>query len=174
MRCDLASLPPIIGLPDGFAFLAWREEYLTYHADLIHQSFRDELDSLLFPVFRSEDGCRNLMEVLRFQSPFCAEASWMIRGINGPVGAIQGILESSWIGAIQNLAILPEHRHIGLGRALLLKAMEGFRSIGLQQVSLEVSARNENAIKLYRSVGFRSRQTFYRTITSPTELESNK
>lgn len=53
---------------------------------------------------------------------------------------------------VTTLAVLPEHRRHGLGRALLQAALE--RTEGARRVVLEVRSRNEGAILFYRSLGF--------------------
>ena len=80
---------------------------------------------------------------------------------------MQGICDRHRLGAIQNLGITPEHRGLGLGRALLLKALEGFSRHGLGRGFLEVTAQNEAAVRLYRQVGFRARKTVYKAVETP-------
>ena len=77
-------------------------------------------------------------------------------------GTIQGITRSGGIGAIQNVGIVPEHRGQGLGRAIVLKALEGFWHSGHATAVLEVTAENRVAVGLYRSLGFRITRVLYR------------
>jgi ribosomal protein S18 acetylase RimI-like enzyme len=60
--------------------------------------------------------------------------------------------------------VLPAHRGRGLGTALLLKALEGFRRRGLGRAFLEVTAQNVAAVQLYRRLGFRCRKTLYKAV----------
>ncbi len=55
---------------------------------------------------------------------------------------------------IQNLAVHPEHRRRGLGRRLLLEALEEGRTRGATSALLEVRRSNEAAQNLYRDLGF--------------------
>jgi RimJ/RimL family protein N-acetyltransferase len=51
--------------------------------------------------------------------------------------------------------VVPQWRRKGIGRALLLSALELARSVsGIRQVNLCVNASNSQAIDLYKSVGF--------------------
>jgi ribosomal-protein-alanine N-acetyltransferase len=50
--------------------------------------------------------------------------------------------------------VLREYRGRGLGRWLLIWGIERLRSIGIDTIELSVDAENENAVGLYRSVGF--------------------
>lgn len=56
---------------------------------------------------------------------------------------------------INNLAIRPECRRAGLGRALLRAALDDAAGRGGRRATLEVRRSNESAIRLYESFGFR-------------------
>lgn len=79
-------------------------------------------------------------------------------------GTVQGIGDENQCGSIQNLGITPEHRGVGLGRCLLLKALEGFWLAGLRVASLEVTSQNEVAYEMYRRLGFRRVKTVYKAV----------
>lgn len=55
---------------------------------------------------------------------------------------------------IQNLAVHPGHRRRGLGRLLLLQALEEGRTRGATSALLEVRRSNVAAQNLYRQLGF--------------------
>jgi ribosomal-protein-alanine N-acetyltransferase len=55
---------------------------------------------------------------------------------------------------VQNLAVHPAHRRKGLGRLLLLHAIDEGRNRGATAALLEVRRSNEAAQSLYRSLGF--------------------
>lgn len=55
---------------------------------------------------------------------------------------------------ILNIAVAPERRRQGDGRALLEVALAEFRSRGVKRVVLEVRESNENAIAFYAKHGF--------------------
>ena len=65
-------------------------------------------------------------------------------------------------GSIQNVGVIPEHRGLGLGRALVLQALQGFVQVGMGITVLEVTADNIAAVQLYQSIGFRTIQVLYR------------
>jgi len=52
------------------------------------------------------------------------------------------------------MGVHPDHRGLGIGHALLKAALEQARSIGLEQVELEVFSSNQTAIRLYERCGF--------------------
>ena len=110
------------------------------------------------------------MEEISGQRRFLPEATWLI--VHRPsrdaepvdCGTIQGLASSQTLGAIQNVGIVPEHRGRGLGRALVLKSLYGFRTSGLSRVTLEVTATNVPAVELYKSIGFQVMRTTYRAV----------
>lgn len=56
---------------------------------------------------------------------------------------------------LNNLAVRPEARGMGLGRALLRAALEDAASRGGTRATLEVRRSNAAALRLYESFGFR-------------------
>jgi ribosomal-protein-alanine N-acetyltransferase len=55
---------------------------------------------------------------------------------------------------LRNMAVDPEHREQGIGKALLEDARDRLRKVGAKRVFLEVRASNKPALSLYYSVGF--------------------
>lgn len=53
-----------------------------------------------------------------------------------------------------SLAVAPEHRGKGFGRALLMRCVEALRAEGARDLTLEVGVENTSAIALYESLGF--------------------
>ena len=58
------------------------------------------------------------------------------------------------IGYIPNLAFVPEWRGKGLGRRLIVEALDRFRAAGLSHAKIETLAQNEVGHHLYTSIGF--------------------
>jgi ribosomal protein S18 acetylase RimI-like enzyme len=164
MEVDLYDVPPAPPLPDGFSWVPWHDTLLDLHADTKYQCFQDEIDAEVFPSLGSRPGCHRLMAEIRYRPGFVPEASWLVAGPAGVCGTVQGRRERSGLGAIQNLGVLPAFRGRGYGTALLLQALQGFRRAGLGRGFLEVTARNEAAVRLYRRIGFRCRKTLYRAV----------
>lgn len=102
------------------------------------------------------------------RSNFVPEATWLAVRKNEfsdelqPCGTVQGLLTSPREGAIQNLGVSPEFRDMGIGRALLMHALRGFRSVGCGYVNLEVTVQNSAAIRLYERFGFRRVETVFK------------
>lgn len=72
-------------------------------------------------------------------------------------------------GYVDNIAVFPQYRGMGIGEALTRTLAAYSRSASLDFLTLEVRAGNQPAIALYRKLGFREegrRRHFYR---HPTE-----
>lgn len=171
MEIELAELPPVPALPSGFRWLGWDDALLEAHAEVKFQCFQDEIDSIVFASLGSREGCLRLMQEIRKRPGFVPLATWLVAGPFGHCGTVQGLSERSFIGLIQNLGVTPGQRGQGIGMALLLQALHGFRRSGLSRGLLEVTASNDSAIRLYRQAGFRCKKTVYKAVeTSPPVL----
>lgn len=158
-------------LPDGCHWLPWHDSLLGTHAEVKALSFLDELDTAVFPCLGSLAGCHDLMAAIRTRPGFCPQATWLVGTsadhtalARGCVATIQGLIDDAGHGGIQNVGVLPEHRGRGIGRALMRKALAGFAAVGVRRVFLEVTARNEAAVRMYRALGFRCTRTTYRGV----------
>ena len=176
MEADLRLQPAAdLGseLPAGYHFVGWNEAVLDLHARTKWRSFRDEIDAHVFPCLGDAEGCRRLMREIRNKPGFLPEATWLIaRGADPEgiqwCGTIQGVAERGGIGMIQNVGVVPGHRGIGLGAALVLQALAGFRRHGLRAGTLEVTAENWRAVRLYQRLGFRRTKTVYKVVDAAT------
>jgi ribosomal protein S18 acetylase RimI-like enzyme len=164
MELDLRLPRPRAELPRGFHWIAWRSELLEVHAQVKFRCFRDETDAVVFPSLSHLIGCRDLMNAIAIRSGFCPAATWLVGCNYEMVATVQGLLDPARFGGIQNLGVVAEYRGQGIGRALLLKALDGFASAGATRAFLEVTARNESAVRMYREVGFRCYKTIYRAV----------
>ena len=161
---------PVVPKPHGYEFLAWNEDLLEAHADVKCRSFTNELDSLLFPCLCDPIGCLNLMREIVDRSGFLPTATWLAACARADAdqsyfsGTIQGLVASDFVGSIQNVGTVPGHRGKGVAAALVVRALAGFRAAGLRRASLEVTAQNLRAIRLYERLGFRQTRTVYKAV----------
>lgn len=167
MELDLRHPRPPAELPAGFYWLPWAEPLREVHAEVKYLAFRGEMDALVFPSLADRLGCRELMGAIRERPGFCPAATWLVAGGDGCVGTVQGVIDESGHGGIQNLGVMAAYRGKGLGKALLLKALAGFVAAGARRAFLEVTARNESAVRMYRELGFRNYKTVYRAVSLP-------
>ena len=168
MEIDLRRrtlLPPY--LPAGYRLEPWSSDLLEGHADVKFLSFHSEMDADIFRCLGNPDGCLKLMRDIAASRGFIPEATWLIvDDTNGgePCATIQGSRYDHRYAAIQNVGVVPQHRHRGLGAALVSAALLGFQQVGFPFAYLEVTAQNTNAARLYSRLGFRRTKTIYKTV----------
>jgi hypothetical protein len=163
MQIDLTRPPPVLELPHGYHWVPWDHGVISSHADVKYRCFHQELDAIIFPCLGNFEGCLRLMEEIAARDGFLPGATWLIGNAHGYIGTVQGVVDRR-VGMIQNLGIVPESRGRGLGTALLIKALWGFREAGLRWGMLEVTAENSGAIRLYERIGFQQRHTLYKAV----------
>jgi hypothetical protein len=170
MEVDVSGplLEPV-GLPSGYHLVAWDDSLLETHACVKYRCFHEEIDAHVFPSLGDPDGCLRLMRDIAQGEGFLSGATWLLaytnpeRGRTDYCGTIQGICRAGdRKGSVQNFGVVPEHRGRGLGTVLLQKCLEGFRAASIFRVTLEVTARNQDAQRLYQRLGFRRLRTVYK------------
>lgn len=171
MEADLLYPRREPALPPGYRLVPWNEAVLDVHSRTKFRAFRDEIDSVVFPCLGSLDGCRRLMQDIRGKDGFLPLATWLVAHGQSPeelqwCGTIQGVAYDGGVGMIQNIGIVPGHRGLGLGTCLIERALVGFRRHGMRRASLEVTADNIRAVRLYQRLGFRRTRTVYK-VTEP-------
>ena len=152
-----------------YRLFPWDADDLEEHAEAKWQSFCQELDACIFPCLSNFDGCNRLMREITARSAFLPEATWLVRhyhrdGSFEPCGTVQCLRQGDDIGAVQNLGVAPNHRGMGLGSALLRRAIRGVQAAGLPIVHLEVTAENTRAVRFYQRLGFRAVRTVYKAV----------
>ena len=64
-------------------------------------------------------------------------------------------------GHVVSIAVLPEYRRKGIGKALITRAIEGMKLYNAKQCFLEVRITNTPAINLYKKLGFQVTKTIH-------------
>lgn len=187
MEIDLTrgDFPSAI-LPPGYRLIPFDQRLIPAHAEAKYRSFRSEMDANVFPSLGDAEGCLRLMTEISRKDGFLPESTWLLafdseggcrwtrsrfeapRFDREYCGTVQGVRDAQGIGSIQNLGIVPEHRGRGLGSLLLGKCLRAFRESGMRRAGLEVTARNESAIRLYRRIGFVKSRTVYKAVETPS------
>ena len=156
-------------LPTDFWFVEWSDSLCAPHADVLHRSFRNDSDGAVFTSFQQYNNCHRLIETLA-QSPNFLPAATLLVAYGDPqsifeyVANIQGLKLSDAVGAIQNVAVLPEYRRRGIGQALVQRALQGFQHEGVKRVTLEATSDNISAVNLYNRIGFTTFRVYFREI----------
>ncbi|MCS3456527.1 putative acetyltransferase [Aeromonas sp. BIGb0405] len=82
---------------------------------------------------------------------------WVIEGPDGTIlggGGIAPLAGEEGVCELQKMYFLPDLRGLGLGRRLVLQALEEARQLGYQHCYLETTASLREATALYESLGF--------------------
>ncbi|MEQ1827335.1 MAG: GNAT family N-acetyltransferase [Pirellula sp.] len=171
-RVDLDSPSMRYSVPNDVMFIPWSDRLVGQHASAKWESFRNEIDAIVFPCLGDKEGCRQLMRDLAQRNNFVLEATWLaVVAKNGvpdiPAGTIQGLRLDNLEGAIQNVGVVPRFRGRGIGKSLLVKALCGFRDSGCKRVNLEVTIHNVGAVRLYESIGFQYKETVFKVGNVP-------
>ena len=131
---------------------------------MLYDSFHQEIDAVIFPSLGNPRRLRHADDVVSRRLNFLPEATWLVVGPAGPCGAIQGLRERGGVGAIQNVGVTPAWRGRGLGEALVLQALHGFRRAGLAAPCSKSPPRTRRRQRLYRRLGFRRTKTLYKAV----------
>ena len=170
MQFDLKATPlQQPELPAGVGLHPWSPQLLGIHADVKFRSFHRELDANVFPCLGEMEGCRRLMKEITRRSGFVPESTWLlscesVRGLSEFCGTVQGIRDGGEVGMIQNIGITPEFRGRGLGSLMVMRSLQGFREAGMRLVTLEVTGKNEGAVRLYERLGFEVQRTVFKSV----------
>lgn len=123
----------------------------------------EELEKACFSTPWSRESLKSMVDVPGYV---------FITAKDAPAGCVLGYAAMETVldeGYICNVAVSPEARRRGIGRALMLRLMAEGRSRRLAFISLEVRIGNTAAITLYEALGFARaglRRSYY---TRPTE-----
>lgn len=118
-----------------------------------------ELEKACFSKPWSEESIRS-----SFNSPSCGFYTAKLENIVGYIGISIAADE----GYILNVAVFPEHRGNGIGRALVNFLIDKYKE-SMSFLTLEVRPSNTAAVNLYSSLGFEKvgeRPSYY---SNPTE-----
>ncbi|MCL2558684.1 MAG: GNAT family N-acetyltransferase [Treponema sp.] len=99
---------------------------------------------------------------------------WLTETSKDPFGyffvAYRGREMAGYCGMYHNTSLIPNYckigglvvrkkfRREGIGKALMLKMLDTAQTLGLERTKLEVAATNAGAIRLYESLGFRTKE----------------
>lgn len=76
-------------------------------------------------------------------------------GSEHAVGTVALLHEGDGVYELTKMAVSPDMRGSGVGRQLMLAALDAFRALGGRELFLESSSQLKPALRLYESVGFR-------------------
>jgi ribosomal protein S18 acetylase RimI-like enzyme len=137
----------------------WSDHYQDAAAQLIATAYTGHVDSRINDQYRSAAGARRFLYNI-VQYPGCGAfyrpASYA--AFDAGSGRLCGISLASMVapecGHITQICVSPSVRGTGIGHALLRASLTTLRDMGCRSGSLTVTAANDDAVALYRRVGF--------------------
>jgi ribosomal protein S18 acetylase RimI-like enzyme len=89
-----------------------------------------------------------------------ADRGFYVGELDGLVIGKIDVLFSMHEGYIHGFAVLPEYQGRGYGHHLLARTIQEILARGQQDITLEVSVTNKNALSLYQSCGFKETSSY--------------
>ena len=167
MEIDTSAVSRLAALAPAFrvTFVPWAEKYQEEIAHLVAAAYRGHVDSDINDQYRTIPGARHfLMNIIKF--PGCGNffPAASVVAIDDSSGRVCGVCLASMVssnsGHVTQLCVLPAARKARLGYELLRQCLLRLQQAGCTSVSLTVTCRNSEAVRLYERVGFRIQTTF--------------
>jgi ribosomal protein S18 acetylase RimI-like enzyme len=165
VRLPLARPLPERELSSQIVVSPWQEHHQEAAAQLIAAAYLGHVDSQINDQYRSVPGARKFLFNI-VQYPGCGNffAPASLAAYDRQDGTLAAICLTSLVaegsGHITQICVGREHQGHGLGYELLRQSLELMSNAGISRVSLTVTSSNEQALALYRSVGFRPAHRF--------------
>jgi ribosomal protein S18 acetylase RimI-like enzyme len=151
--------PAYTPLPEGLRFRPVRERTIEELGRLDWEAFRAGPDAA-FVSDTAEGDAQLLRGILDGQlGRFLDEASALLEREEQVVGFVLTVEESPQVGVVVDLAVDPNVRRHGAGRALLTRALRALVALGYTRARLWVTEANAAARTLYASLGFEPSST---------------
>ena len=172
MEYDRASVSPTdsgslvrVQIPEYLELSHWTAACYQPAAELIHSAYADHIDSSINDQYRTLHGSlRFLHNIVRFPGcgVFEADSSWVLRDTR--TDTLAGMLlcsrVASDVGHITQICVASGYRRRGLGRMLMERCLEHMAPAGMSAITLTVTEANQQAVRLYESLGFTVRHRF--------------
>jgi ribosomal protein S18 acetylase RimI-like enzyme len=143
----------------------WSDLYQDAAAHLIAAAYAGHVDSGINDQYRSAAGARRFLHNITHYpgcGVFCHLASYA--AFDAASGRLCGISLASMVSAecghITQICVSPAAHGTGVGHELLRQSLISLGGMGCRAVSLTVTAANEDAVRLYERMGFRTVKQF--------------
>ncbi len=143
----------------------WSDHYHDGAAQVIAAAYTGHIDSRINDQYRTVAGARRFLHNI-VQYPGCGNFSRAasFAAFDAVGGRLCGLSLASMVapecGHITQICVAPSVRGTGLGHELLRQSLTALRNMGCRSASLTVTAANEDAVKLYERVGFKTIRRF--------------
>jgi ribosomal protein S18 acetylase RimI-like enzyme len=153
------------GVTTGLRLSRWNDRYFDPCAKLIYLSYANHIDGDINDQYRSRSGALRFLKniiLLPGCGQFVPGASFVLHlpGSDELLGAVLTSEVSPGVGHTTQLCVVPGHQGHGLGRALMVTAVDALRGLKFHELTLTVTSANEGGVLLYEKLGFRTLKSF--------------
>ena len=166
MRIDLTAAALAKGrVRRPVYFERWSDHYNPAAAQLIAEAYSGHTDSRINDQYRSVTGARKFLYNI-VQYPGCGTfyrpASYAaFEPLDGRLcGVSLASMVAEGVGHITQICVSPSVRGTGIGHDLLRQSLTTLRDMGCHSATLTVTSSNEDAVALYKRVGFETVRQF--------------
>ena len=166
MLLDLPTFSvPTAAASAGMRLDRWHDRYFDPCAKLIYLSYANHVDGEINDQYRSRSGALRFLKniiLLPGCGQFVPSASFVLRQAGGDelIGAVLTSEVSPGVGHTTQICVLPGYQGHGLGRMLMLTAIDTLRTMKFKELTLTVTAHNKAAVQLYEKLGFHTIKSF--------------
>jgi ribosomal protein S18 acetylase RimI-like enzyme len=143
----------------------WADYHQEAAAALIEDAYRGHVDSLINDQYRTMTGARRfLYNIVNYPGcgVFAPRASLVAISSAGELAGLSlASVVNDRTGHITQICVAPSFRSTGLGYELMRRSLLRLLHAGCRRVSLTVTSSNQQAIKLYARMGFRTIRQFH-------------
>ena len=129
---------------------------------LYHRRYHEQWDNVYFTIPAAQQKWGEQLKRYLSQSNHCVLIAENVQG--KVVGYIHGSFHP-WpmspfqhYGSLNTISVAEDAQGQGIGKKLVKKLLEWFKTHQIQYISLHVDHRNQIALKLYQDIGFRPYQ----------------
>lgn len=162
---DIARNLPLRNLTAQLRIDGWADYHQDSAAVLIERAYQGHVDSLINDQYRTVSGARRfLYNIINYPGcgVFAPTASLVAVSSFGVLAGLSlASIVNDRTGHITQLCIAPEFRGSGLGYELMRRSLVRLLHAGCRRVSLTVTSSNDEAIRLYRRIGFATIRKFH-------------
>jgi ribosomal protein S18 acetylase RimI-like enzyme len=149
----------------GLRLSRWNDRYFEPTARLIYLAYANHIDGDINDQYRSKSGALRFLKniiLLPGCGQFVPGASFVLHmpGSDELLGAVLTSEVSPGVGHTTQLCVVPGSQGHGLGRALMITAIDALRGLKFHELTLTVTSVNEGAVRLYEKIGFRTLKSF--------------
>jgi ribosomal protein S18 acetylase RimI-like enzyme len=160
--CNLMEVKlPDVTLPAGYALAPWTDAHQAQIEAIAVDAVRDSIDAVAVPDASAENLALTLRQLREgtypHLGPFIAAASLVVTAPDGEVAGYIACADAGTMGFVADVAVDRAHRRRGLGRLLVVRAMEALVANQYPMVGLAVTEGNP-AQTLYESLGYTAMQ----------------